>query len=120
MAHGPRQARVLDVGLLGRTDLAGPGSSGLLVEEGVLVDEGPRGTEVVASGAVTGLAEEHLVSGGVVVPQEVCVRAAGAATDSERDAGDGVAASFGGQRSGVPCSGGLVLFILTGSSGLAL
>ena len=106
--------------LLGRGDGAGPGSSGLCFEEGVLVDQGPRGAEIVAAGAMSGLAEEHLVSGGGVVPQEVCVRAAGAATDSERDAGDGVAACFSGQRSGVPCSGGLVLFILTGSSGLAL
>lgn len=60
------------------------------------MDEGPRGTEFVGSDAVTCLAEDHLVSGGVLVPQEVCVRAAGAATDSERDAGDGVAACFGG------------------------
>ena len=84
------------------------------------MDERPRGLEVLPAGTAAGLAEEHLVSGGGVVPQEVCVRAAGAATDSEGDAGDGVAACFGRQRSGVPRSGGLVLFILAGSPGLAL
>ena len=106
--------------LLGRGDGAGPGLSGLFFEEGVLVDQGPCGAEIVAAGAMSCLAEEHLVSGGGVVPQEVGVRAAGAATDPEGDAGDGVAACFGRQRSGVPRSGGLVLFILAGSPGLAL